>query len=171
MIRKTAADYPSQTFRPKRGDIMYIFSGKWSGLDNFALTPVEVDVGWGPMLYQTSEHAYQAAKADNRLEHHWVRDAQGPGPCKVRGQKVKMWPDWDTEKYHVMWEVLVAKFRQHPHLVELLDKTGKRRIYEGNTWNDRVWGVVEDRPSGKWTGQNALGMMLMDLRDNKEWLK
>ncbi len=155
--------FPVQTFRETPDHIMWIFSGEWSILDNFALTPVEVDVGHGLLTYRTSEHAFQAAKSSNRAGHDAVRRAATPGLAKALGQRVRMWPDWDTVRFPRMRLILAAKHRQHAAFREALAATGSRPIYEGNTWADEVWGVVQ-QPDGRWRGRNALGEMLMELR-------
>ena len=53
-----------------------------------------------------------------------------------------------------------AKFTQNPKLKEQLLSTGDAILIEGNTWNDRYWGV--DASSG--VGKNHLGKLLMKIR-------
>jgi predicted NAD-dependent protein-ADP-ribosyltransferase YbiA (DUF1768 family) len=59
-----------------------------------------------------------------------------------------------------MRTALEVKFATYPALLALLKSTGRREIQEGNTWGDTVWGLVDGK------GQNWLGRMLMDIRDN-----
>lgn len=163
---KTIKDYPElKGIRPSDSDISWIFTGKWSILDNFALTPVLVNIGHGMKLYPTSEHAFAAAKADSPGDAELIRLCQNPGVAKAMGRRVPLRPDWEQVKFEVMWHVLKAKFDQHAEACEVLLATKERLIYEGNTWEDRVWGIVE-RPGARhlWDGRNALGVQLMEIR-------
>jgi predicted NAD-dependent protein-ADP-ribosyltransferase YbiA (DUF1768 family) len=71
-----------------------------------------------------------------------------------------MIPTWDAVKFGVMRTALELKFSSYPKLLKGLRSTGDRLIEEGNVWDDRVWGCVDRE------GQNWLGRMLMDIRDN-----
>lgn len=161
---KTIKDYPMQTVIETPDHIMWIFSGEWSPLDNFALTPVRVDVGHGVATYPTSEHAFAAAKTKVFKTAEGIRLAETPGLAKMLGRGVVLRMDWETVKFEMMWQILVAKFKQHPQCVKLLRSTGERPIYEGNTWDDDVWGVLRVGHK-EWRGRNALGVQLMSLRD------
>lgn len=61
-----------------------------------------------------------------------------------------------------MWEILRAKFKQHPELAAMLIATGDAELVEGNTWGDTFWG--RDLATGH--GENHLGRLLMELRDS-----
>ena len=39
-----------------------------------------------------------------------------------------------------------------------------RELIEGNTWGDTFFGMIKDS-QGKWTGENNLGKILMQIRD------
>lgn len=163
----TIKDYPMQNITPSAegNEIMWIFTGKWSMIDNFAPTPVTVDIGHGKQWYATSEHAFAAAKADSRPGHDLVASQVSPGAAKMKGRRVRLRADWEDVKFDVMWKVLRAKFEQNPEALRVLLETGDRPIYEGNTWDDRIWGVTRsDRQDGSWVGRNALGIQLMALR-------
>ena len=58
-----------------------------------------------------------------------------------------------------MREVLACKFSEE-RMTNLLLSTGTQELVEGNAWNDRFWGVC------KGVGQNHLGKLLMELREN-----
>lgn len=173
-MAKTINDYPMQKVARDLPDhIMWIFTGEYRMLDNFAPTPVKVDIGFGERVYQTSEHAFAAAKAAERTDHDLVAGAPNPGIAKGIGRSIPLREDWEEVKYDVMWRVLIAKFRQHPKAFEILQSTGTRKIYEGNSWNDDTWGVIKKGTYRhyKWHGRNALGEMLMEIRDNPDLLK
>lgn len=162
---RTINDYPTQHIRPTPDHIMWIFSGEWCLIDNFAPCPVKIDLGYGERIYETSEHAFAAAKARLPKDHDRIANARGPGAAKNLGRRCPLRPDWEDVKFEVMWRVLIAKFQQNPKAWEVLQRAGKRPIYEGNTWYDAIWGVLELK-DGSWKGRNALGQMLVELRDN-----
>lgn len=155
-------DYPVQRYTAKPTDIMWIFTGAFCLIDNFAPTPVIVDVGFGNHWYRTSEHAFAAAKAANRDQHDGVRRQEDPGRAKALGRKVILRPDWEEVKFDMMWTILEAKFAQNADALAVLKYTEGRAIYEGNNWADRIWGVTQD--GKQWVGRNALGIQLMNLR-------
>jgi ribA/ribD-fused uncharacterized protein len=161
--------YPVQRVLPTSQHIMWIFDGAWSLIDNFAETPVVVDIGRGERAYPTSEHALAAAKARTKAAHDKIAGSSWPGAAKALGRRTKLRADWRDVKADVMWRVLLAKFAQNPEATEVLMATGDRPIYEGNVWEDQVWGVTEERHgkkrSGVWVGQNILGEMLMEIRE------
>lgn len=166
MPTRTLADYPLMGVVLQPSDIPWIFSGEFALLDNFADTPVAVDLIGEVITYPTSEHAYAAAKSCTDAAHLRVARQRHPGIAKAVGRAVPLREDWEQVKFDVMWRVLVAKFAQHPDARAVLRSTGDRRIFEGNTWDDRVWGVVKEPRRPLWTGRNALGCMLMELRAN-----
>ena len=59
-----------------------------------------------------------------------------------------------------MRQVIDAKFSA-PKLAKLLDQTGDAELLEGNSWNDKIWGV----DSITLQGQNQLGKILMAKRE------
>jgi hypothetical protein len=68
--------------------------------------------------------------------------------------------DWnDKYKNTTMIRVLREKFKQHPKLGQLLIDT-KRKLLVEHTENDNYWG-----DAGNGCGQNMLGKMLMQVRD------
>ena len=71
-------------------------------------------------------------------------------------------PDWEEVKNEVMLKGLRAKFAPGTFLAYKLMATKGRRLVEGNTWGDRVWGAVWD--GHQWVGENRLGKMLMQVR-------
>lgn len=132
------------------------FFGEYRFLSNFWMATFS----WDGVVWPHAEAAYQAAKTldlDRRQE--FVR--MGPVEAKRAGKLVELRNDWDEVKVVIMHEIVFAKFDQNPHLKELLLQTGNRRLEEGNTWNDRVWGIC---PPGSNKGLNHLGQILMLVR-------
>ena len=89
-----------------------------------------------------------------------------PSQSKRLGRKVLMRSDWDQVKDKVMYDVCYAKFTQDPALKAKLLATGDRELVEGNTHGDRCWGMTYSQKYGMWIGENRLGKVLMQLRDD-----
>lgn len=115
--------------------------------------------------YPTAEHAYQAGKARKEAVREWILAAPTPSLAAMAAHGLYVWdvvPNWAEIKFDRMRAVLRAKFDQHTELKELLLETGDTRLVESGTVDNavnRLWGEV----NGK--GQNMLGVMLMELRD------
>jgi len=78
-----------------------------------------------------------------------------------------MWDEHDDDK-HLMAGCLKLKIEQHPSLKNRLLNTGEKKIIEDCSLRPResarFWGAVYDQPTGKWIGENVLGVMWMELR-------
>ena len=59
---------------------------------------------------------------------------------------------------------LTEKFRI-PELREKLLATGNEELVEGNTWHDNIWGNCSCDCCKKIEGQNKLGKLLMQVRE------
>lgn len=108
--------------------------------------------------YASVEHAYQAAKSLDPKERKAVADLPTPKGAKARGKRVKLRDDWESVKLSVMERCLRSKFADSGLRAQLI-ATGDAELVEGNTWNDRFWGVCRGK------GQNQLGKILMKLRE------
>ena len=117
-------------------------------------------------VWSTVEHAYQAQKTFSSEEYDAIWKAITPREARNLGQKVTMRSDWDSVKYSVMKECVLAKFTQHQHLQDQLLSTGEEELIEDSPI-DWYWGC-----GANGTGQNNLGKILMEvrkeLRDEKE---
>ncbi len=131
-----------------------IDSLKGTYLSNFWSVPIVYE----GLTYQNAESAFQASKCANTEERRWFLDTPAH-IAKAKGKRVEIRPDWNEVRLKVMWEVLQAKFAQHPDLAAKLVATGDQEIVEGNTWNDKFWGVCNGE------GMNHLGIMLMAIRE------
>lgn len=115
--------------------------------------------------YPTAEHAYQAGKASKESVRQWILNAPTPSLVAMAAHGLYTWdivPSWSKIKFDRMRGVLRAKFTQHENLRQLLLATGSARLVEAGTTNNavnRLWGEV----NGK--GQNMLGVLLMEVRD------
>ena len=80
------------------------------------------------------------------------------------------WGVWDAKRDEVMRTGVRAKFVQHPELRKQLLETGDRMIGEADA-RDLYWGIgtsvtsEKSKHPEKWRGQNKMGKLLMELRD------
>lgn len=130
-----------------------IFDGEYDWLSNF----YETTVIYEGIRYQNSEAAFQAQKCASVIDRFQFGNLK-PGKAKRLGRKVKLRSDWEDVKDSMMYDIVRAKFQQHPYLKDKLLATGEAYIEEGNTWDDTYWGVC------KGVGENKLGKILMGLR-------
>lgn len=115
-------------------------------------------------MWPTVEHYYQAHKF---LPHDpgWaeeIRRASGPGTAKKLGRSTEheMREDWDEVKDVVMMDALRAKFGTDAECLRILLDTDGEDLVEHTPWGDAYWG-----DNGDGTGENRLGRLLMELRD------
>ena len=127
------------------------FSGKYFFLSNFYPSDVE----YGGLVYKNNEAAFQSQKDPSRqLEF----TSLNPSEAKRLGRRVTLRRDWEEIKVKTMKDIVREKFNQNPVIREKLLATGDEILVEGNTWNDRCWGVCNG------VGKNLLGKILMDVR-------
>ena len=128
---------------------------QYSFLSNF----YEVPVTYRGLTFGSNEAAFQAQKCLNEEVKRQFTE-YSPAKSKGIGRRVNLRPDWEEVKNGVMYEIVLAKFTQHPELAEKLLATGEKVLVEGNTWHDVYWGV--DTRTGE--GENHLGKILMRVR-------
>ena len=128
-------------------------------LSNFYINPFK----WNGKEYKSVEHAYQASKSDNEAEHDWIRLMDSPGKAKRNGYKVHLRKDWETVKENIMLELLRIKF-SNPELKKKLKDTKNYELIEGNYWHDSTWGKCTCQKCKDIEGQNKLGKLLMQVR-------
>lgn len=124
-------------------------------LSNFYSSPIQYE----GIVYPTVEHMFQALKALDIETRKKIANAATPGQAKRLGRSVALREDWEEVKVDVMRTALQLKFSD-PTLRAKLIATGDAELIEGNTWNDRFWGVCRG------TGKNMLGLLLMEVRRN-----
>ena len=127
------------------------FRGTYSFLSNM----FTASVTYNGITYSNTEAAFQAQKCPQLAASFATLTG---GEAKKMGRKVPMRPDWNSVKDQVMYEIVSAKFSQHPALKAKLLATGDQELVEGNTWRDYYWGVCNGQ------GQNKLGQILMRVR-------
>lgn len=129
------------------------FRGRYLFLSNFA-----------PCFGSSVEHFYQAAKTDNLAEKAFILDAATPAIAKSLGKSVTLKPDWDVVKLAAMKTLLQMKFSLSQYKY-LLRNTGEAELIESNYWHDNFWGDCRCLKCEHIEGQNHLGKLLMEVRD------
>jgi ribA/ribD-fused uncharacterized protein len=148
---------------------IYGFQDEYRFLSNFDPTPV-VYMGFE---FKTAEHLYNAMKTDSLPEALYVMDAPTPGQAKNRGRSVTLRANWQsTERFSAMRATLGAKFIGNRELAQKLVATGDAPLTEANKWHDQTWGDCYcGQPRCAEDGENHLGKMLMELRDDlRRWM-
>jgi len=142
----------------------YRVSEAYGEFSNFAPFAIEIDgVRW-----PTSEHFFQAQKFVDRDRAEAIRQVASPMVAARMGRSRNhpIRADWESIKNDTMYRAVLAKFRQHAPLQELLLATGDAEIVE-HTPNDSYWA-----DGGDGRGLNMLGKILMrvraDLREQSE---
>lgn len=132
------------------------FKKKYFFLSNF----YESCFVWRDMMFCNSEAAFQSEKTlDPELRSTFTR--MTAKEAKAAGRRLALRPDWEEVKDSVMEEIVYEKFSQNDSLTYKLLNTGDATLIEGNTWNDKYWGV--DLETGE--GENKLGQILMRVRE------
>jgi ribA/ribD-fused uncharacterized protein len=130
------------------------FNGKYRFLSNFHISPAVFE----GQTFPSVEHGFQAAKTTDIGVRKTFNNSMTPGDSKRAGRKLPLRADWESVKFRVMEDLLRSKFSLDNRLAEQLIATGSEELVEGNTWNDRCWGVCNG------AGQNNLGILLMKIR-------
>ncbi len=126
---------------------------------NFSSHSILDDAG---IFYPTSEHYFQAHKFTNPYYFNRILEAKTPNKAAIlgRNKNYPLRPDWEAVKNSVMYKALELKFTQHADIRTVLLDTGDSVLIE-NTTNDHIWGCGTNK-----TGENRLGILLMELRRN-----
>lgn len=112
------------------------------------------------LYWPTTEHYFQAQKFVGTPDAEEIRCAKSPKDAADKGRERKrpLRPDWEQVKEDTMRQAVLAKFRTHAKLREILLSTGDDEIVE-NAPGDYYWGCGADG-----TGKNRLGAILMEVR-------
>ena len=136
------------------------FDAEYFFLSNFEDSPITYD----GITYKNVEAAFHAQKVFDTEKKKEFSNLN-PSEAKRLGRRVKLRSDWESVKVDIMTDLVRIKFLQNPDLKKKLLATGDQILIEGNSWNDKFWGVC------KGEGQNYLGRILMmirkELRDDR----
>ena len=149
-------------------NLFLFYGGEFSNFYNskFTLDNIEFD---------NSEQYFMHQKAlffnDNEIASKILK-ATTPAKCKYLGREIKNFSDskWATVRYDMMLTGCRAKFTQNNRLKNILINTDNLIIVEASP-TDKIWGVglaIDDKDIlhiERWKGQNLLGKVLMNLRE------
>ena len=137
------------------------FKDEYRFLSNFYQSPVTLD----GLTYPNAEAAFQAqkcAKEEDKVKYTLVKN---PVVAKRMGKKEPNLPEnWREISYGIMLEIIRAKFSL-PEMKEKLLATGKAELVEGNNHHDNLWGDCTCSRCAARVGQNRLGKILMQVRE------
>jgi len=111
-------------------------------------------------LFSDAEVGAQILAADHPRQH------------KALGRKVKNFDGgvWNREREGIVRAGNAAKFTQNPELLEKLLATAGTTLVEASPY-DKIWGIglaatdPRAKDPAQWKGQNLLGKILTELRD------
>lgn len=135
----------------------------FGGLSNMA---AGYSLNVNDIIIPTAEHLYQACRFPQHPQLQWDIISE-PSPMKAkwigRGNVEKTRSDWNQVRFAIMRWVLEVKLSQNWEAFgSLLRQTAGKSIVE-LTQKDKVWGAMKQGDS--LIGVNALGRLLMDLRE------
>ena len=126
--------------------------------------------------FSSAEQAFMWAKADVFKDDEiktQIMQTTDPKILKALGRKIKNYDDaaWSDIRTDIMRAVVKAKFEQNSDLMQKLLSTEDAILVEANAF-DTFWGCglrasdFSINDPAKWRGQNILGQILMEVRDN-----
>ena len=131
--------------------------GYYEEFSNFTASSVKI-VDEMDIKYPNVENYYQASKSLDKAERLKFVNISAYS-AKQLGKSIKLRSDWDNVKYDVMRKGLSQKFSD-PKFMQILQSTKGKQIIEWTWWGDKIWGMNLQSQ-----GNNALGKLLMELRD------
>jgi ribA/ribD-fused uncharacterized protein len=170
-VRRTRARLIAWIDRTGRTPDFFGFFRSTSPLSQWAPTPFKVD----GIVYATAEHWMMASKAalfDDDARFAEILASSDPAKAKRLGRLVADFDEdrWAAHRRAIVHTGSLAKFTQNPDAGEALLATGTAILVEASPY-DWLWGagIAADDPRltrpDRWPGQNLLGFVLMDVRD------
>ena len=149
-------------YNPEGAAVFRIVRERWGGLSNFGAYPLEVN----GVAIPTSEALYQACRfpQDPSLQE-LVISQPNPMAAKIEANAAsnRTRADWFGINVRLMrWVLRVKLACNYESFGDLLESTGEMPIVE-HSRRDRFWGAQVQ--GGQLVGVNALGRMLMELRE------
>ena len=126
-------------------------------------------------LFATTEQAFMWEKAVFFNDHESaskILKEENPAKAKKLGREVKNFDDskWSKVCYEIMYKINYEKYFQNTRLKNILLNTDDKMIIEANP-RDTRWAIglsaEDDRvlDESQWQGENLLGKVLMQIRD------
>ena len=120
--------------------------------------------------WRTAEALFQSLRFDDASIHEMIKQEKSPLMLKIKIKSLRSQMILDPTKEQDldnMRLVLRLKFEQHPDLRALLLSTGDALLIEDVSkrkgGNGVFWGAYLSE--GEWYGENKLGQLLMELRE------
>lgn len=133
-----------------------VFKDQYFFLSTFYPCNMTLNIEGKECTFLNVEAAYHAQK-NPKLADKWSK-VKGL-EAKRMGEKFEITvPNWDDIHLYAMANALHAKF-SNSYMLSLLKKL-PGEIIQDNYWGDTYWGVYKGQ------GQNILGRMLTNIRDN-----
>lgn len=92
------------------------FQGEFRWLSNFA----PVSVVYDGVKYRSVEHAYMAAKSNDKAWREFCKNTYKAGEVKKASRTISLRDDWEQVKIDVMRELLEQKYNTEPYKAMLL---------------------------------------------------
>ena len=145
------------------------FSGDKAFLSNMSRCLIIFDESNDPrfpadgLTYPSSENLYHALKCIH-IEDRKKFTTCSPFESKKLSRKMMgIRPDWDDVRVDAMKLVIDLKFRTRLLIQNLVSIPGP--IEELNNWGDKFWGKCLNHKTGKYEGQDNLGIILTNKRN------
>lgn len=136
------------------------FFGEYRFLSNFWPAQIVLDT----VQYRSVELAYQAAKWSPGKREYFLNCSELESIDYNRTNTPDGYTpeEWDRKKFEIMKDLIQQKFDSNinPENYQKLLQTGNRYLEELNWWGDTYWGTDQ-----KGNGQNMLGKILMEVRE------
>lgn len=116
--------------------------------------------------YKCVESFYQAMKSKDPAVRASIKQMDGRNAKSAGKNHVIVREDWESIKLKVMRYALEKKFAAGTELAAKLVATGHTVLVESNWWHDNFWGDCYCQKCESIKGENHLGKMLMEIRDN-----
>lgn len=141
------------------GKIVGFYEREYYMFSNFSSFSVE----WKGRLWQTSEHAFQAARFfgidDIIVEEIFNARSAHDSKKIIEKYRDKISDSHTQEHIEVMEDICWHKLQQHPYIKKKLLETNDKEIVEDSPKDD-FWGWGEKRD-----GRNELGKVWMRIRE------
>jgi len=123
-----------------------------------------VEIVYQDLVYPSVENFYQAMKTSDKSKHQIFTKITA-ADAKKRGQSLTFRADWEQLKLVVMTHGIRAKFAVGSDLANQLLLTGSVELVEYNYWHDNFWGDCTCQKCKDIEGQNNLGKIIMQIRN------
>jgi ribA/ribD-fused uncharacterized protein len=123
-----------------------------------------VEITYQGLTYPSVENFYQAMKTSDKAKRQIFTTVTAAN-AKKRGRSLPLQENWEELKVAVMTYGLRAKFAAGSDLARQLLLTENAELVEYNYWHDNFWGNCTCSKCSNTKGENKLGQILMQVRD------